>query len=196
VSRKSDREEAANWARKLLADDFVILDSETTGLGGDDQIVQLAVIDKTGAPLLNTFIRPTRPIPAAARSIHGITSEMVADAPTFGDVFNALLMAIGGKRCVIYNVDYDRRLLHQSEQLHKYERDPAWTCMEMDGWRHLALWECAMHWYSQWAGDWSSYHGNYRWQSLPGGDHSALGDARACLAVLKRMAETKIKEES
>lgn len=29
---------------------------------------------------------------------------------------------------------------------------------------------------------------NYRYQRLPGGDHSALGDARATLAVIKRMA--------
>jgi DNA polymerase-3 subunit epsilon len=45
-----------------------------------------------------------------------------------------------------------------------------------------------MHWYSQWIGDWNDYHGNYKWQRLPGGDHSALGDCRATLAVLKQMA--------
>lgn len=33
-----------------------------------------------------------------------------------------------------------------------------------------------------------------RWQPLPGGDHSALGDARATLAVLKRMAESASRE--
>lgn len=31
-------------------------------------------------------------------------------------------------------------------------------------------------------------HGNNRWQKLPGGDHSALGDARATLAVIRKMA--------
>jgi DNA polymerase-3 subunit epsilon len=45
-----------------------------------------------------------------------------------------------------------------------------------------------MHWYAQFVGDWNEYHGNYKWQRLPGGDHSALGDCRATLAVLKEMA--------
>lgn len=196
MSRKNDRQAAADWARKLLADTFVILDTETTGLGGFDQVVQIAVIDTTGSPLLDTLVKPTRPIPAIARGIHGITDAMVESAPTFGDIFNALLMAVGGKRCVIYNADFDVRMLHQSEQLYQMERDPAWACLDMDGWRALAVWEDAMHPYSEWVGDWSSYHGNYRWQRLSGGDHSALGDARACLAVLQRMAGIERKEST
>lgn len=32
---------------------------------------------------------------------------------------------------------------------------------------------------------------NYRWQRLPGGDHSALGDCWATLKVLQKMAESE-----
>ena len=31
---------------------------------------------------------------------------------------------------------------------------------------------------------------NDRWQKLPGGDHSALGDCRATLAILHEMANS------
>jgi DNA polymerase-3 subunit epsilon len=53
---------------------------------------------------------------------------------------------------------------------------------------------CAMQWYAQYVGEWHDYWGNYRWQRLPGGDHSALGDARATLSLLKRMAAEVIHE--
>ena len=56
-------------------------------------------------------------------------------------------------------------------------------------WINKSTWECAMHPYSQWVGDWNDYHGSYRWQRLPGGDHTAIGDCHATYAVLQRMAE-------
>ena len=39
------------------------------------------------------------------------------------------------------------------------------------------------------AGQWDDYYQNYRWQRLPEGDHSALGDCRATLEVIRRMAQ-------
>ena len=183
----SDRENAARWARELLADDFVILDTETTGLGIFDQVVQIAVIDKTGEVLLDTLVKPTRPIPRAASAIHGITDSTVADAPTFGEIYDNLLMVIGGKRVAIYNASFDVRMLFQSEGLF-HEFDTSWATIDRDGWQALCVWEDVMLPYSDWVGEWSEYHGNNRWQRLPGGDHSARGDAQACLDVIRTMA--------
>jgi DNA polymerase III epsilon subunit-like protein len=187
--RPSDRAAAAHWARQVLSDErSLILDTETTGLGVFDQVVQIAVIDTTGAVLLDTLVKPTRPIPQIATGIHGITDEMVKDAPDFGAIYPALLMAIGGKRVVIYNKHFDIEQLHQSDQLYALESDTTWKPLGQDGWRGLAVWEDAMIPYSDWVGEWSEWHGDNRWQKLPGGDHTALGDARACLAIVKKMA--------
>jgi DNA polymerase-3 subunit epsilon len=181
----SDRESAAAWARQLSRDDFVILDTETTGLYSDAEIVQIAVIDKTGAVLLDSLVKPTQPIPQIATHIHGITDAMVADAPTFDELYNAILMAIGGKRVAIYNASFDVTMLHQSEQ---YGRSFSPACLGMDGWKGLAVWEDVMGPYSAWVGHWSSYHHNYRWQRLPHGGHTALSDCLATLAVIRKMA--------
>jgi hypothetical protein len=97
-------------------------------------------------------------------------------------------MTIGGERVAIYNKNFDVTMLHQSDQLYALERDSAWTPLGQDGWRGLAVWEDAMIPYSNWIGEWSDYHQSNRWQRLPGGDQSALGDCRATLAVIKRMA--------
>ena len=78
-----DRVRAVKWARdELAAENLAILDTETTGLY-DAEIVEIAVINRDGEPLLNTLIKPSIPIPAEVSAIHGITNEVVADAPSF-----------------------------------------------------------------------------------------------------------------
>ena len=42
--------------------------------------------------------------------------------------------------------------------------------------------------YAQFVGEWNPRHGDYRWQRLPSGDHSAIGDCRATLALIHKMA--------
>ena len=60
-----------------------ILDTETTGLYDDAEIVEISIIDENGGVLLDTLVKPLKPIPAEATAIHGITNEMVATAPTW-----------------------------------------------------------------------------------------------------------------
>lgn len=170
------RERAVQWAREVLArDDLLVLDTETTGLDRAAQIVQIAIIDRAGAVLLDSLVKPTCPIGLGAAAIHGITAAMVQDAPSFAALLPAFRALVAGKRLVIYNADFDMRLLRQS----------ATAC-------GVALprvdTDCVMHAYAQFVGRWNSRRGGYRWWPLPGGDHSALGDARACLAVIRRMA--------
>lgn len=173
---------AQSWARELLTQmDVVILDTETTGLDSGAEICQLAVINLSGDVLINTLVKPTRPIPQQASRIHKITDQTVASAPTFADIYDVLRATLTGRRVVIYNVAFDVRMLKQSARPHQLELG------------HPVLgaagYSCAMEWYAQWVGDWNDYHGNYRWQRLPGGDHTALGDCQATLAVIKQMAQ-------
>jgi len=184
MQRNTDREEAIRWAQERLADkNCLILDTETTGLGDNAEIVQIAVIDLAGTTLLNTLVRPTRPIPADATRIHGITNEQVAHAPTFDQVFDRFAVIATGKTVLIYNAAYDMRLIFQS--LNPYVKQ---FFHELNGIEFIHEVQCVMAWYSQWIGDWSEWFGNYRWQKLPAGDHSALGDCIATLKVLYQMA--------
>ena len=85
-----DRQRAAEWARSILAtpDDWAILDSETTGLGATDEIIQLAIIDLLGTARFDSLIRPSQrdSVPAEATAIHGISMDMLGTAPTYGEV--------------------------------------------------------------------------------------------------------------
>lgn len=64
----------------------VILDTETLGLSNHAEICEISVIDaETGVPLLDTLIKPHHPIPNDVIKIHGITNEMVVDAPGYSE---------------------------------------------------------------------------------------------------------------
>jgi DNA polymerase-3 subunit epsilon len=174
----TDRELAAQWARDLLSRDLIILDTETTGLGPTDQIIQLGIIDRDGTILLDTLTKPTCRISPDAYAIHGITEAMLADAPPFAEIAPRLTELLAGRRLAIYNADFDTRLLRQSAAAAGVVL-PALSA------------DCVMRAYSAWIGQWSRRRGSYRWQALQGGDHGAVGDARATLAVLRRMAGTE-----
>lgn len=173
------------WARTMVADpDVVYLDTETTGLGSTDQIIDIAVIDGQDRVLLDTLVRPTCPIPAASSAIHGLYVHHLAGAPTWADVYHALLPVLDGRRVVIYNADYDSRML---DQCCRMARVPLPRCR----------WECAMRAYAEYAGQRDRHGNHYRWHKLdraaasfglaPGG-HRALSDARACRQIVRGMA--------
>lgn len=183
---RTARAESIAWARDLLnRTDWVILDTETTGLGGIDQALQIAVLSPEGITLLDTLVQVTVPIHPKAAAVHGITPAMLASAPTFAQVLVHLRPVVTGKTVVIYNADYDTRILAQTTLAAKIPSTETLTFDAID----------AMAPYSAYIGEWNDYHGNFRWQRLPGGDHTALGDCRATLAIIKQMANT-IEEEN
>ena len=78
-----DRQTSTAWAKALLANpDLVLLDFETTDLY-DADIVQIGVLSARGEMLLETLVKPTKPISPGATAVHGITAEDVKNAPTF-----------------------------------------------------------------------------------------------------------------
>lgn len=195
--RQLDRQGAIETAAAWLADPkAVILDTETTDLDG--YLVEIAVIDMQGAVLLDTLLNPQHPISEGAQRVHGITEAMVADAPTFAQIFEQLDALLVGRTVITYNAEFDRgvlrgevfRLIHgQATQLQGEGEAIAFAGRAERAWAKRMRWACSMEEYARFYGDWSEYHGDYRWQPLHGG-HRALGDARACLAVVQAMAAT------
>lgn len=61
---QADRRSAVSWARwALVTRNVVILDTETTGLGADAEVVELAVLSPRGEVLFDSLVRPRKPIP-------------------------------------------------------------------------------------------------------------------------------------
>lgn len=73
---------------------LAIIDLETTGVNlGTDRIVEIAIVKilpDEKKQIKRKLINPEIPISPASTEIHGITNEMVKDAPTFRQVANEL----------------------------------------------------------------------------------------------------------
>lgn len=178
--------------------EFIVLDTETTGLGRDAEIVQLAILSCEGHPILDTLIRPKQKIPYEATSIHGITNEMVKDAPGLGEIVDCLLKSVDGRDVIIYNASFDMPMLRQTFVAHGLAID--WQFFEGS----LRSISCAMLAYAEHNGDWNDYYQNYRWvrlaqacaiEGLAVADaHQAMGDCKMTLALIKHLAAQKANE--
>jgi DNA polymerase-3 subunit epsilon len=177
-----DRELARQWARRLLGrTDWAILDTETTGLDGMAEIVQVAVVESTGTIALDTLVKPGHAIPFDATAIHGITNLMVGKAPTFAELSPRLIEILANRTVIAYNAPFDRRMLDQ-------------TARQCSVRLPLLTWECAMQRYAQYIGRPSSRRGGHGMPRLPRNDdyrgkkHQAVDDCLATLDLIRRMA--------
>jgi DNA polymerase III subunit epsilon len=106
---------ALRWLRALLLDDFVVLDTETTGLGYRDEVIEIAVVGPDGATRFASLVRPrSGRIPPGATAVHGITMDHLVDAPSFGEAYDAVLEVARGRRVVAWNAPFDERMVRQS----------------------------------------------------------------------------------
>jgi DNA polymerase-3 subunit epsilon len=146
-------------ARAWLADPLgVVVDTETTGLQG--YAVEMAVIDMHGQVKFNGRFNPQVPVEPGAFAVHGIVVDPAW--PTFEDRMHEVWAAVEGRNVIAYNAKFDRSVL---------ERE----CGRL---LNVREWRCAMLLVAD----------GGRWPKLVDGDHSALGDARACLEVVRRVA--------
>lgn len=184
----SPRERAIAWAAEVAADPrTVFLDTETTGLGPEAEIVDIAVVGLDGTVCLDTLVKPTQPIPPEAAAVHGITDAMVADAPPWRLVYPLIEWWLDHRSVVIYNAQFDLKMIDQ--------------CRRAAGLRDgldPALAYCAMLQYSAFDGTPGKYPGSMKWHKLERaaerfgitpGTHRALADAEACRQVVLAMAK-------
>lgn len=107
----------------LTALDYVVIDTETTGGTDDsDAIVQIGAVRVIGGKVIrdDTFsrlINPGRPIPAAATRFHGITDDMVADAPGIDAAIAEFMDYVGDAVLVGHNVAVDLALISRSDRV-------------------------------------------------------------------------------
>jgi DNA polymerase III epsilon subunit-like protein len=186
------RQESITWARQVLeGGKTLIVDTETTGLHDNDEVVQLAIVDIQGTVLLDTLVRPTSPMAPEARAIHGITDQALADAPPFADLYHPIAHLLGHRPVLAYNADFDRRILAQT--CTKYGLPPL----------EVAAWDCVMERYAYFWGE-RSQAGAYKPQSLSTaciqqgigvhGHHEAVQDCLLTLALINAMAIAGEKE--
>jgi DNA polymerase-3 subunit epsilon len=148
------RQRSIETAKSILSRNPVFLDTETTGLGNEDEIVECSVVDTDGASLFDQLIRPTRPIPPDATAIHGITNADVQAARPWPVVWPEIRSVLFGRLVVIYNQDFDLRMLQQTHARYKLPWKDRLNTVDL-----LKL-------YAEYRGEWDPRRRSYRYQSL------------------------------
>lgn len=86
---------------------LAFIDLETTGVNlGTDRIVEIAIVKilpDGNKSVKRKIINPEMPIPKASTECHGITDEMVKDAPTFAQAAQELKQMLDGCDLAGYN---------------------------------------------------------------------------------------------
>lgn len=179
---KRSQIEARSMAQALLSENIVFLDTETTGLGNDDEIIEISIIDKQGKILLDTLVKPIKSIPASSSAVHNITNWQVRNAPVWSEIYQNYRNVVKNKTVIIYNRKFDNRLLRQ-------------TCGKYGLATPRIKTVCLMELYSLYEGVLNRKTGGYKWFKLTdaidsnniitvGSFHRALGDVVASRKLL------------
>src|SRR5689334_21648151 len=90
-----------------LSKPLAVIDLETTGINlGSDRIVEIAIVKiltDGKKQIKRKLLNPEIPISTISSDLHGITNEMVKDAPTFRQVANEIRQFIDNADLAGYN---------------------------------------------------------------------------------------------
>ena len=169
----------------LLEIEFVILDTETTGLRpGHHRVIELAGIRMRAGEVIDSFqslLNPGVRLPAFIVQFTGITQEMLATAPKAHEVFPDFLNFIDGAILVGHNIGFDIGFLSYEAQLLGYD-------FPIDGLDTIPLARRFLPTLRRFKLD--SVAGHLKITTA--NRHRAMGDARVTTAVFMKLLELEI----
>jgi DNA polymerase-3 subunit epsilon len=164
-----------------------MLDTETTGLKDDDEVIEIALSDcATGYTVFNSLIYSDKESNPYAFKVNNITKEMLDGQPTIDKVWEQIEAVVGNRVILASNAPFDERLLNQS--LRKYDL----TCS--------FIWADIQTLYRNYScqGDASKYPlktiGMCKQLKVEAGTHRALNDVQAQIRLLRAMANSVIPD--
>ncbi len=112
-----------NTGKRLMryVPDYVVFDLETTGISwSEDAIVEISALKVKNAVItdrFSTLVNPQRSIPYHAYKVHGISDQMVADAPCLKEALTGFLDFIGEDVLVGHNIaSFDLKFIYRDVQ--------------------------------------------------------------------------------
>ena len=179
------------WKSLLNRKDVLIIDTETTGLDGSAELVEISIIDTTGATVYDELVMPWGNVPPDAARVHGLTKHRLEreGALPWPEHYAAVKEAVLAAKVVrVYNLDFDERIIQQT--CRQYRLAPVLSVADSNG---VGL-GCAMLEYAEHRGV-IGHYGDYRWHKLENAcryegvradqDHRALSDCRMVLGLMR-----------
>lgn len=169
---------------------IVTIDFETTGLqAGEDEVLQVSIIDENYNVLLNEYCKPqNKKSWEAAQQVNGITQEMVINKSAFEKYVPVVRDIVKRADHVIaYNAAFEDGFL----KAYGIEVPPE-------------KWIDPMIMFAEIYGEWNANYGDYKWQSLGkcaayyGYEfkaHDSLEDVKATMYCYEKMVDQEEEKE-
>ena len=94
----------------------IIFDTETTGLGNKDRIIEIClweIIDDIKTDnFLHFYFNPQMKVPEEAVNIHSLDNDFLKDKPLFEDKYEEIINFIDDSNLIAHNASFDRRMLN------------------------------------------------------------------------------------
>jgi len=175
-------------ARQILAYNPIFIDTETTGFSPEDVVIEIGVVDLAGNTLYESLIKPSTPIPPDSIAVHGISDQMVENAPSWKEVWPDLIKVLSGRFVGMYNADFDLRMLQQTHKRY-------WMDWPLDK-KHFF---CVMKLYAAFYGQIDTRRRTFRFHKLEAAgaacgiplpnSHRAVDDALLTAVLFKYIAD-------
>ncbi len=175
-------------ARAVLELQPIFLDTETTGTGQIDRIIQVGIVNAKGETLFESLVNPGMLIPSESSAVNGITNEMVLNAPVWTQIWPNVEAILKGRVIGIYNADFDLRLLRQTNKAYGFP-------MSIE--TNQAF--CVMKLFAAFYGEWNARNNGFKSQKLEfagkflkipiPNSHDAIDDARLTAALIWAIAD-------
>jgi len=178
-------------ARQILALDPIFLDTETTGTGPEDVVIEVGIVDLSGNVLYDSLINPGISIPPQSSAVNEITDDMVVNSPAWKQAWVEIEPLLQGRVVGMYNAEFDLRLLKQSN----LAAGLPWTL-------DIKKSFCVMNLYAAFYGEWNPRRNGFRYHKLENAgkacsialpnSHHASDDAKLTAALFKYIANYAI----
>lgn len=103
-------------ARNVLQMNPLFMHSKTTGAADQAEVVEIAILDSAGKPLVDALVKPKRHIRPSATDEHGITDEMVDNAPKWTEILPEVEEVLARKKVCVYDLNSELLALQNSYQ--------------------------------------------------------------------------------
>ncbi len=186
----NEQKEIIKWFKKLKEMDYLIIDTETTGLTNNDEIIEIGIINNDGKTIYDKRFKPMKSISFGAYNTHGISEEMLKNCKDFNLYYKQIRDILEDDIIIGYSCYFDWDMVKNTIKNRNLELFNYYKIFDV------------MREYAKFNQEWNDYRNNWKWQKLivacsqmgitVKDEHTAIGDCHLTLELIRKIQNIDI----